>query len=475
MARGGGGRTRRRRSRRDDVVGSRRRGADDEDPHHHPRQEHPPRPPLLHRHPLRRQVAPGRPLLPGGLHLRVAQEALLRRGPRLPPPPRRRRRRRRPPPPLRLPPPPPPRRLHGRRRRRPPRRRGGTGGAPAGPGHAEGAGHPGVQPHVRHAARLPPGGAAGREVPPAGRGGQERGRRGQGGPAGRLLPRRGRGRRRPRGRRLRGARQGAAGPRQGHRRRPLQGCRYVHQEATVGRRGDHSLAPPAISRLHPYHETNGRPPHWPTFTSTVTNCRQRSSSVSAHPCISKQERKALCRLIDPRKLTQEASLHAVHNDRLPIRSVIQVMFSEQSKLSRITTDCGIGVGSSFSGPRSPFELPAAAGGSSRCPSSRDVVLQQAQQQQQDVVRLREDVARLQAQCRALQAQVDGLILDHKKKKGFFNWSSFLFWNVDSAAADKFADDYGVAPPVGTGGGGGKKAGQFHGGKATPPKWRNSMS
>jgi len=102
----------------------------------------------------------------------------------------------------------------------------------------------------------------------------------------------------------------------------------------------------------------------------------------AHPNTSKEERKSLCRLIDARKLTAEAAAHAVQNERMPVRSVMQVLFSEHGKLNRLAE-----LSASFSGPRSPnpaLELPG------RCPSKREVLAQH-----QEVRRLREDVARLQ--------------------------------------------------------------------------------
>jgi len=102
----------------------------------------------------------------------------------------------------------------------------------------------------------------------------------------------------------------------------------------------------------------------------------------AHPNPSKEERKSLCRLIDARKLTAEAAAHAVQNERMPVRSVMQVLFSEHGKLNRLAE-----LSASFSGPRSPnpaLELPG------RCPSKREVLAQH-----QEVRRLREDVARLQ--------------------------------------------------------------------------------
>ncbi|KAK8452499.1 hypothetical protein SEVIR_5G121000v4 [Setaria viridis] len=104
--------------------------------------------------------------------------------------------------------------------------------------------------------------------------------------------------------------------------------------------------------------------------------------LKAHPNTAKEERKSLCRLIDARKLTAEAAAHAVQNERMPVRSVMQVLFSEHGKLNRLAE-----LSASFSGPRTPnpaLELPG------RCPSKREVLAQH-----QEVRRLREDVARLQ--------------------------------------------------------------------------------
>ncbi|OIW10922.1 hypothetical protein TanjilG_27868 [Lupinus angustifolius] len=48
-----------------------------------------------------------------------------------------------------------------------------------------------------------------------------------------------------------------------------------------------------------------------------------------HSGISKSERKRICRLMDCRKLSVEACMHAVQNERLPLRVVVQVLFFEQ--------------------------------------------------------------------------------------------------------------------------------------------------
>ncbi|GFP88627.1 BTB/POZ domain-containing protein npy2 [Phtheirospermum japonicum] len=51
--------------------------------------------------------------------------------------------------------------------------------------------------------------------------------------------------------------------------------------------------------------------------------------LKEHPGISKNERKRICRLIDCKKLSADACMHAVQNERLPLRVVVQVLFFEQ--------------------------------------------------------------------------------------------------------------------------------------------------
>ncbi|KAJ0097853.1 hypothetical protein Patl1_28536 [Pistacia atlantica] len=55
--------------------------------------------------------------------------------------------------------------------------------------------------------------------------------------------------------------------------------------------------------------------------------------LKEHPGISKSERKRICRLMDCRKLSAEACMHAVQNERLPLRVVVQVLFFEQIRAS----------------------------------------------------------------------------------------------------------------------------------------------
>ncbi|XP_014514622.1 BTB/POZ domain-containing protein NPY2 [Vigna radiata var. radiata] len=51
--------------------------------------------------------------------------------------------------------------------------------------------------------------------------------------------------------------------------------------------------------------------------------------LKEHPGISKGEKKRICKLMDCRKLSVDACLHAVQNERLPLRVVVQVLYFEQ--------------------------------------------------------------------------------------------------------------------------------------------------
>lgn len=51
--------------------------------------------------------------------------------------------------------------------------------------------------------------------------------------------------------------------------------------------------------------------------------------LKEHPGITKSDRKRICRLMDCKRLTADACMHAVQNERLPLRVVVQVLFFEQ--------------------------------------------------------------------------------------------------------------------------------------------------
>ncbi|KAK4491028.1 hypothetical protein RD792_001749 [Penstemon davidsonii] len=53
--------------------------------------------------------------------------------------------------------------------------------------------------------------------------------------------------------------------------------------------------------------------------------------LKEHKSLTKAEKKNLCGLMDVKKLTMEASMHAAQNEHLPLRVVVQVLFFEQAK------------------------------------------------------------------------------------------------------------------------------------------------
>lgn len=126
--------------------------------------------------------------------------------------------------------------------------------------------------------------------------------------------------------------------------------------------------------------------------------------LKAHPGVSKQERKTMCRLIDSRKLSHEASFHAIQNERLPVRVVIQILFSEQVKLHRHVNWSG-----SFSGTKSPGYLDSDH--TVRCQSKREIT------KQMEIKKLKDDVIRLESQCAMIQGQIETML----KKRGLFKW------------------------------------------------------
>ncbi|WCJ31365.1 Phototropic-responsive NPH3 family protein [Euphorbia peplus] len=54
--------------------------------------------------------------------------------------------------------------------------------------------------------------------------------------------------------------------------------------------------------------------------------------LKAHPNLSDMERKKVCSLMDCQKLSREACAHAAQNDRLPVQTVVQVLYYEQQRL-----------------------------------------------------------------------------------------------------------------------------------------------
>ncbi|XP_030515587.2 BTB/POZ domain-containing protein At5g47800 isoform X1 [Rhodamnia argentea] len=59
--------------------------------------------------------------------------------------------------------------------------------------------------------------------------------------------------------------------------------------------------------------------------------------LKEHPDLSKTDKKFLCRILDCQKLSPDVRAHAVKNERLPLRTVVQVLFFDQEKSTRGAT------------------------------------------------------------------------------------------------------------------------------------------
>ncbi|KAJ7946468.1 BTB/POZ domain-containing protein [Quillaja saponaria] len=60
--------------------------------------------------------------------------------------------------------------------------------------------------------------------------------------------------------------------------------------------------------------------------------------LKMHDDLSKADKKCLCRILDCQKLSPEVRAHAVKNECLPLRTVVQVLYFEQEKSSKATTN-----------------------------------------------------------------------------------------------------------------------------------------
>ncbi|KAL1225724.1 BTB/POZ domain-containing protein DOT3 [Cardamine amara subsp. amara] len=64
--------------------------------------------------------------------------------------------------------------------------------------------------------------------------------------------------------------------------------------------------------------------------------------LKTHPSISEHDRRRLCKTMNCEKLSLDACLHAAQNDRLPLRTIVQintqVLFSEQAKMRMMMQD-----------------------------------------------------------------------------------------------------------------------------------------
>lgn len=144
-----------------------------------------------------------------------------------------------------------------------------------------------------------------------------------------------------------------------------------------------------------------------------------------HSDLSDADRKNLCCSIDVHKLSLDVCLHASQNDRLPLRMVMQVLFSEQVKLRNALTGGG-GGGQPTLEEHTPLSLlmqfARVSTSDSDPQSSRDGWLipnMEFRALQLEVQQMKAEFTGLKSYCSNLQQQLDKV----SRNKGFLSWGS----------------------------------------------------
>lgn len=79
--------------------------------------------------------------------------------------------------------------------------------------------------------------------------------------------------------------------------------------------------------------------------------------LKAHPALTENESKKLCKYVDCQKLSQEASNHVAQNDRLPVQMAVRVLYFEQLRLKNAFSGSS---GDGFLSQRISSGVPSAA-------------------------------------------------------------------------------------------------------------------
>ncbi|KAI8031053.1 BTB/POZ domain-containing protein NPY2 [Camellia lanceoleosa] len=128
--------------------------------------------------------------------------------------------------------------------------------------------------------------------------------------------------------------------------------------------------------------------------------------LKEHQGISKSEKKRICKLMDCKKLSVGACMHAVQNERLPLRVVVQVLYFEQVRTTTSSGGC--------STPDLPCSvralLPGGSYGSSRSATTNT-------EDDWDAVATAEELKALKCEITTLKLRDGGCGLDGTKMNG----------------------------------------------------------
>lgn len=198
--------------------------------------------------------------------------------------------------------------------------------------------------------------------------------------------------------------------------------------------------------------------------------RAIDSYLKAHPALSEHERKRLCRVMDCQKLSIDACMHAAQNERLPLRVVVQVLFSEQVKISNAIANNTLKDAAVGGGDQSQYQPMV---------STRKTLLEGTPQSFQegwsaakkDINTLKFELetvktkyVELQSEMETLQRQFDKMMTKPKQQQSSSGWSSG--WKKLSRLA-KMSNNFDTHE-----GGSNHPADNT---TKTPRRWRNSIS
>uniref|UniRef100_A0A0E0K1E0 NPH3 domain-containing protein n=1 Tax=Oryza punctata TaxID=4537 RepID=A0A0E0K1E0_ORYPU len=215
--------------------------------------------------------------------------------------------------------------------------------------------------------------------------------------------------------------------------------------------------------------------------------RAVDSYLKAHPTLTEHERKRLCRVMDCQKLSFDACMHAAQNERLPLRVVVQVLFSEQVKISNALASSSAALRSGAAAAPDAAHLPTM-------PTTRRQLLDGTPQSFQegwaaakkDINTLKFELESMKAKYLELQHEMDALqkqvdrggapspAAGHGggakigKQQGSSAWSSG--WKKLGRLAKMSGADAAAEPGGGMAPGGGGEAA-----RKGPRRWRNSIS
>ncbi|KAK9271759.1 hypothetical protein L1049_002122 [Liquidambar formosana] len=125
--------------------------------------------------------------------------------------------------------------------------------------------------------------------------------------------------------------------------------------------------------------------------------------LKTHSSLSEHDRRRLCKLMDCEKLSPDACMHASQNDRLPLRTVMQVLFSEQVKM-RATMQ---------------GKDPVASGNNSEHEGSPTSTKTQIKTLKEELEKVKTMIAELQTEYSELQKEYEKI---NYKQRSVLGWS-----------------------------------------------------